>query len=82
MIGPQGRLLAKHRKMHLFDVDIPGGIHFHESDSLTAGDQITVLAVLGIPGERGVMPSQSRPADLLRHSFSGAGAADAAAAAL
>ena len=54
VIGPQGRLLAKHRKMHLFDVDIPGGIHFHESDSLTPGDQITVLAGVGDPLESGV----------------------------
>ena len=49
VISPQGRLLAKHRKMHLFDVDIPGGIHFHESDSLSAGDQITVLSGVGDP---------------------------------
>ena len=54
VIGAQGRLLAKHRKMHLFDVDIPGGIHFHESDSLTAGDQITVLSGVGDPLESGV----------------------------
>ena len=54
VIGPQGRLLAKHRKMHLFDVDIPGGIHFHESDSLTAGDQITVLSGVGDPLASGV----------------------------
>ena len=49
VINPQGRLLAKHRKMHLFDVDIPGGIRFRESDSLTAGDQITVLSGVGDP---------------------------------
>ena len=49
VISPAGCLLAKHRKMHLFDVDIPGGIHFHESDSLTAGDQITVLSGVGDP---------------------------------
>ena len=49
VVSPQGRLMAKHRKMHLFDVDIPGGIHFHESESLTAGDQITVLSGVGDP---------------------------------
>ena len=49
VISPAGCLLAKHRKMHLFDVDIPGGIHFHESDSLTAGDQFTVLSGVGDP---------------------------------
>lgn len=54
VISPYGRLLAKHRKMHLFDVDIPGGIHFHESESLTAGDQITVLSGLDDPLETGL----------------------------
>ena len=54
VIGPHGCLLAKHRKMHLFDVDIPGGIHFHESESLTAGDQITVLSALDDPLETGL----------------------------
>jgi len=49
VVSPQGRLMAKHRKMHLFDVDIPGGIHFHESESLTAGDRITVLSGIGDP---------------------------------
>ena len=54
VISPGGRLLAKHRKMHLFDVDIPGGIHFHESESLTAGDQITVLSGFDDPLETGL----------------------------
>ena len=35
--GPDGAMLAKHRKMHLFDIDIPGRITFRESDTLTAG---------------------------------------------
>ena len=29
--------IVKHRKMHLFDVNIPGGICFQESETLTAG---------------------------------------------
>jgi len=33
--GPQGQLLAKHRKMHLFDIDVPGKIKFQESATLT-----------------------------------------------
>jgi len=44
-----GRLLAKHRKLHLFDVDVPGGIRFRESDSLTGGDRLTVLDGTGDP---------------------------------
>ncbi|MCR4790226.1 MAG: carbon-nitrogen hydrolase family protein [Treponemataceae bacterium] len=38
-----GRQLARHRKMHLFDVAIEGGQHFKESDTLTAGDEVTVF---------------------------------------
>ncbi len=44
VIDPQGVLLAKHRKLHLFDVDVPGGICFRESDSLSAGDSLTFLS--------------------------------------
>jgi predicted amidohydrolase len=39
----QGNQIAKHRKMHLFDIDIKGGQFFRESDTLTAGKQITVF---------------------------------------
>lgn len=43
IFGPDGQLLGRHRKVHLFDVDVPGGITFRESDTLTAGDRITVV---------------------------------------
>ena len=43
IIGPDGQLLGRHRKVHLFDVDVPGGIRFVESDTLTAGEDITVV---------------------------------------
>jgi len=39
----QGRQIAKHRKMHLFDIDVQGGQSFKESDTLTAGHDITVF---------------------------------------
>ncbi len=41
--SPEGEELARHRKVHLFDIDVPGGQRFRESDTLTAGDQITVV---------------------------------------
>jgi len=41
--GPDGELLARHRKVHLFDIDIPGGQYFKESDTLTAGQDVTVF---------------------------------------
>ncbi|GMI03640.1 hypothetical protein TrVE_jg3558 [Triparma verrucosa] len=37
VFDPRGVLVAKHRKVHLFDIDVPGGITFKESDTLTAG---------------------------------------------
>ncbi|KAJ2083534.1 Omega-amidase nit3 [Coemansia sp. RSA 988] len=39
--GPDGLLLAKHRKVHLFDIDFPGKIVFKESEVLRAGDTLT-----------------------------------------
>jgi predicted amidohydrolase len=38
---PSGALVAKHRKMHLFDVDIEGGITFTESAVLARGNAVT-----------------------------------------
>jgi len=42
-IDDEGAILAKYRKVHLFDIDIPGKITFKESDVLTAGDNATVF---------------------------------------
>ena len=39
----QGNIIGKHRKVHLFDIDVEGGIRFMESDTLTAGDKTTVI---------------------------------------
>ncbi|MDW7673863.1 MAG: carbon-nitrogen hydrolase family protein [Bacillota bacterium] len=38
-----GQIIGKHRKIHLFDVDLPGGLKFYESDNLAAGQDITVV---------------------------------------
>lgn len=38
-----GERIARHRKAHLFDVDIKGGIRFIESETLTPGDEVTVF---------------------------------------
>lgn len=38
-----GRLIGKHRKMHLFDIDVEGGQRFKESATLSPGDNITVF---------------------------------------
>ena len=39
----QGDLIGKHRKAHLFDVDIKGGITFKESSFVNCGDKATVV---------------------------------------
>lgn len=39
----QGKQIGKHRKAHLFDIDVTGGQYFRESDTLTAGDSDTVF---------------------------------------
>lgn len=38
----EGRVIAKHRKVHLFDVDIPG-MRFRESATFSPGREITVF---------------------------------------
>ncbi|PIN23999.1 Carbon-nitrogen hydrolase [Handroanthus impetiginosus] len=43
VFGPDGKLKAKHRKIHLFDIDIPGKITFKESKTLTAGEAPTTV---------------------------------------
>ena len=40
---PSGRIIGRHRKVHLFDIDVEGGIRFMESDTLTAGNELTVV---------------------------------------
>lgn len=41
--GPDGAELARHRKVHLFDIDVEGGQRFRESDTLSPGDSITTF---------------------------------------
>ncbi|KAK9480120.1 carbon-nitrogen hydrolase [Lipomyces japonicus] len=43
--APSGELIGKHRKVHLFDIDIPGKIRFKESEVLTGGSKITVFDI-------------------------------------
>ena len=38
-----GNEIARHRKMHLFDIDVKGGQYFKESDTFTAGNDVTVV---------------------------------------
>jgi len=43
VFSPKGEQIARHRKAHLFDIDVIGGQRFCESDTLTPGDEVTVF---------------------------------------
>ena len=43
IFAPDGQQAGRYRKVHLFDVDIPGRQYFKESDTLSAGESITVI---------------------------------------
>lgn len=38
-----GRQIGRHRKMHLFDIEVEGGQSFKESDTLAPGQEVTVF---------------------------------------
>lgn len=43
IFDPRGRQIGRHRKMHLFDIDVTGGQRFRESDTLSPGGEVTVV---------------------------------------
>ena len=43
VFDPTGTRIAKHRKAHLFDIDIAGGLRFKESDTLSPGGGVTLF---------------------------------------
>ena len=42
LIDPTGTIIGTYRKIHLFDVDVPGAVH-RESATITAGNEIVVV---------------------------------------
>lgn len=42
LINPKGKIIGKHRKMHMFDIDTDN-MKFTESDTLTPGDSVTTI---------------------------------------
>ncbi len=52
LLGPDGRTIAVYRKMHLFDIDLPGLEHLKESRSAVPGTEVvtaeTALGMLGL----------------------------------
>ncbi|MDQ0996131.1 putative amidohydrolase [Phyllobacterium ifriqiyense] len=45
VFGPDGKELAKYRKIHLFDVDTPGGTIYRESDTISRGEEVVTYQV-------------------------------------
>ncbi len=44
VFDPEGKQIAKHRKMHLFDINVKGGQRFFESDTLSPGNEVTTFS--------------------------------------
>ncbi len=60
LIDPNGRIVARYDKIHLFDVDLPSGETYRESNTVAGGSR-AVLADLPW--------GESRPDGLLRSAF-------------
>lgn len=45
VFSPEGEEIAKYRKMHLFDVDTPGGVSYRESDTISRGEDVVTYKV-------------------------------------
>ncbi|XP_078661365.1 omega-amidase NIT2-like [Branchiostoma floridae x Branchiostoma belcheri] len=43
VFNPEGELIAKFRKVHLFDIDVPGKIWFQESETLSPGSGLVTF---------------------------------------
>src|SRR5262245_48422953 len=51
LFDPRGALIARYRKIHLFDVDLPGRVTVRESATRAPGtDVVTVSTELGVLG--------------------------------
>jgi predicted amidohydrolase len=46
LISPEGKIAAAYRKMHLFDVDIPDGARYRESETVAPGPELAPAAEL------------------------------------
>jgi predicted amidohydrolase len=51
LFGPDGEEVARYRKIHLFDVDLPNGVRHRESETIRPGDRaVAVETPLGMIG--------------------------------
>ena len=49
VVDPTGELVARYRKIHLFDVELPDGPVLRESDGTVAGRELVVVDIDGAP---------------------------------
>jgi predicted amidohydrolase len=49
LLGPQGQILAAYRKIHLFDVELPGAAPHRESACTRPGGEVVTAALPGGP---------------------------------
>lgn len=49
LFAPSGELAATYRKIHLFDVDVPNGRSYRESEATLAGEAPVVCDIKGVP---------------------------------
>lgn len=54
LLGPQGDILAHYRKMHLFDVELPGAPAYRESDFIRPGTKVVTAPLPGTPFTAGL----------------------------
>jgi predicted amidohydrolase len=54
LLGPRGKILARYRKIHLFDVDLPGRPPYRESECTHPGEEVVTVALPGTPFTAGL----------------------------
>jgi deaminated glutathione amidase len=54
LLSPRGKILASYRKLHLFDVDLPGKPPSRESEWTQPGEEVVVAALPGAPFTAGL----------------------------
>jgi len=54
LLGPRGQVLACYRKLHLFDVDLPGKAPYRESEHTHPGEEVVTAALPGEPFTAGL----------------------------
>ena len=47
VFNPQGEIVGTYRKLHLFDVDVPGGVTYRESDTMKRGEEVVTCEAAG-----------------------------------